>query len=52
LKRELHEKNFGSQEEVISVVRLISAEILLQKPSIVFDEWIDRLHECTANEVE
>jgi hypothetical protein len=52
LKKELHEKNLKSQNEVISVVRAILTKSPIQTLSQVFDEWIEGLHRCIANEEE
>jgi hypothetical protein len=52
LKKELHGKNFRFQNGVNSVMRAILTKILIQTLSRVFDEWIERLHKCIANEVE
>jgi hypothetical protein len=49
LKKELHGKNFRSQNGVISMVRAILTKIPIQMLSRVIDEWIERLHECNAN---
>jgi hypothetical protein len=52
LKKELHRKNFESQNVVISVMRGILTKIPIRILSRVFDEWIERLHGCVANEGE
>jgi hypothetical protein len=50
LKKELHRKKFRSQNGMISMVRVISTEIPIQSLSRVFDEWIERLDGCVAND--
>jgi hypothetical protein len=52
LKKELHGKNFRSQNSVISVLRALLTKILIQKLSRVFDEWKEKSHRCSANEGE
>jgi hypothetical protein len=51
LKKEPYE-NFRFQNGVIFVVRVILTKIPIQKLSRVFDEWIERLHGCIANDGE
>jgi hypothetical protein len=52
LKKELQGMNFRSGNQVISAVGDILANIRIDMLSRVFDEWIQRLHGCIANEGE
>jgi hypothetical protein len=52
LKNEDHGKKSKSETGVISVARAYWIKISIQTLSRVFDEWIERLHGCIANDWE
>jgi hypothetical protein len=52
LKKELQGMNFRSQNGMISAVTAILSEIPVRTVSEVFDQWIEILHECIANDCE
>jgi hypothetical protein len=50
LKKEFEERNFRSENKVITVVKIILKAITIGVLPEVFDKWIARLHECIARE--
>jgi hypothetical protein len=48
LKKELEERSFRSENEMIIAVQTILEAIMIGVLSEVFDQWIARLHRCIA----
>jgi hypothetical protein len=52
LKKEFEERNFRSENELISAVRKVLEAIPITVFSEVFEQWIARLQRYTASERE